>query len=148
MTEVDRAIARHLDTQGLVTYSESTPTGIDCFLGRMPPSPDAAVGIFLNGGNRVEGGFGMGYDEPVVQVQVRGAAYDVLGPKNLAQSIYDELHGMTATTLDPAGLAVEVVRIVGVQSAPVGLGLDENERHQFSINLACYVRAASIVYRT
>lgn len=141
---VVRALARHLDTLGLVTLEEATEHG-DCFYETMPSSPDSAVTLRSSGGATSSVGLHLGYDEPQVGIDVRGvssvAAFD------RAVSIYHALVGLHDDVLDPGGEAVEVIRIDSLTSAPAHMAVDEQGRHVYTFTIALHVRAGS-TYRS
>lgn len=140
---IDIAVAKHLDGLELVTYAEddaweSGPPPI--FVGHMPAEPDTAVMILASGGPPTAGRYG--YDEPAVQLLVRGPRYDRRPAKALADSLYGALQNLHQVVLDDGGAdEAHVVRCLAQQSHPVDLGRDENERHELSINFVLRVRA-------
>jgi len=131
------AAARYLSGKGLVAFDEAGTAG-NCFLNNLPAQPNLAVMIKQTGGNPVEAGGSIGYDEPTLQLLVRSSR-DPRPGALLAQSLYDEMVGLRGV-LDPAGENLTLVRCLAAQSAPVHVGTDENERHLYSINLALHVR--------
>lgn len=138
MVEIETAVGRYLTTRGVCSLDEGGVTG-DTFLGNMPSEPDLAIMLKPTGGmalaNELE------YDEPTLQVMVRAAQYDRSTARQRLSDIYGELVGLRAVTLDPGGSEeVYVVRVLALQSAPADLGLDDNERPQFSQNFAFHVR--------
>jgi hypothetical protein len=134
------AVARYLHSLNLVVFDETAHTG-NCFCGYMPSEPDEAVMILPTGGNPLICGSVHGYDEPVVQVMVRGT-HDSRVSETLALAIYNALQGLHNTTLDPGGDAeVYLVNCVSLQSYPASIGTDEKGRHRFSLNFALHVRA-------
>lgn len=126
-------IAQHLDSLGLVTFDPTGTTG-DCFIETMPDSPDEAVGVYGYGGPEADAK--LGYDEPSLQVRVRGGP-DPRTSRGRAQDIYDALHGLSNVTL-PDGTVL--VGCIGVQSSPQSLGPDPNRRHEHVVNFRTEVR--------
>lgn len=135
-----RALAKYLTTAGLVTYT--TAAGGDCFPERLPDTPDAAVMILSTGGNPTPAAATWGYDEPTVQIMVRGAPNDYATPQARANDIYDELQGLRYTVLDEGG-ADEVSLIVceSPQTAPVNIGTDLKNRYRYTLNFSLHVRS-------
>lgn len=135
-----RAIAKHLDTLGIVSYSDTAVRGTNCFVQHMPDEPDAAVAIMATGGNAL--GSRLAYDEPNVQILVRGAAHDHATPYGTARSIFSALHCLDLTVLDVGGVdEVFVQSITALQSDPIPLGVDANERQEWSLNFACSTKS-------
>lgn len=116
-----------------LTYDPVSTTG-NVFLGSMPPSPDEAIEIHVTGGP--EASTKDGYAMPTAQVVVRGTTDPRTG-EDLADAVYDELHGLRYVTL-PGGTFV--VSSTGIQSGPVSLGEDEKGRHRYSLNFRLHVR--------
>ena len=134
------ALAKQLASQGLVTYSEAA--GGDCFLEHLPDAPDAAVMVRSTGGNPLAAQATWGYDEPTLQLLVRGAPNDPTTPLERTQALYGTLQGLRYATLDSGG-PDEVFLIVctSLQTAPAGVGPDEKSRYRYSLNLALHVRS-------
>jgi hypothetical protein len=120
-------VARLLDTLTLVDYQPAAATG-DCFIERLPSTPDAAVALYTSAGDEAD--TKLPYDQPRFQIVVRGGA-DPTVSLDRAQAIYDTLHGAGPVTL-PNG--IDVIDIIAVQSGPVALGTDDNQRHRHSLN--------------
>ena len=137
---ISRALAKYLDDETLVTYT--TASGGDCFLEHLPDAPDAAVMILSTGGNPTPAAATWGYDEPTVQLMVRGAPNDPTTPQARAVALYGELQGLRYTVLDEGG-ADEVSLIVceSLQTAPVNIGTDHRNRYRYTLNFALHVRA-------
>lgn len=134
------ALAKWLTAEALVAYTEEA--GGDCFLEHLPDSPDAAIMLLSTGGNPLPASDTFGYDEPTVQLMVRGAPLDPLGPAERALSLYDALQGLRYVTLDAGGEdEVRLIEARSSQTAPVALGSDEKDRYRFSLNFAFHVRA-------
>jgi hypothetical protein len=136
---IARALAKWLDDAGLVTYSATS--GGDCFLEHLPDSPDAAVMVLSTGGNPLGAAATYGWDEPTVQLMVRGAADDPTTPAASAQALYDALQGLRYVTLDEGGDdEVRLCSCTSLQTAPFNLGRDEKDRYRFTLNFALHVR--------
>ncbi len=128
-----RAFALYLASESLVSYSETVPGG-NCFLGSMPDQPDIAVMLHPTGG--FTSSTKAGYDERTIQVMVRGTRNPVVG-NDLAEAIYDALHGLRGMTL-PDG--TYLVRCEGIQTGPISLGEDAKGRHEYTLNFLAQVR--------
>jgi len=119
-------LAYHLDDKGILNFDESGTSG-DTFINILPSSPDEAVGIYSEGGFDPSPKFVE--DERDVQFICRGTQ-DPRPAFNTADSIYDELQGLSTTTSD----STRILKIDGVQSGPTHIGLDDNNRHEYSLN--------------
>jgi len=83
-----------------------------------------------------------GYDEPTVQLLVRGAPGDPVAPQLRAAVLYGALQGLRYVTLDPAGPdETELTLCSSLQPAPAAVGPDAKGRYRYSLNLALHVRA-------
>ncbi|MBE0430033.1 MAG: hypothetical protein IBX61_09230 [Thermoleophilia bacterium] len=122
------ALARYLDNEGIITYDEAG-TGGNCFTGPLAPKPALAVSIRQYGGS---GDIKFALDIPRIQVRVRAAASDEALAK--AQEIYEALHGLVFTTMDPGGDAEKYVFECRALDLPSDVGIDENGRPEYVIN--------------
>lgn len=122
------ALARYLHSLDLVVYDEAGAGG-NCFTGPLPAQPDLAVSVRQYGGS---GDVKFAIDTPRVQVRVRGSTADET--LALAQAIYEALHGITFTTMDPGGDAEKYVTDCRAMDLPSDIGQDENGRQEFTIN--------------
>jgi hypothetical protein len=98
----------------------------------MPDKPDRAVVVVETGGSAPYGRFAM--TEPAFQVRLRGSPINestsaYADARLRIEQIKNNLHGMTPTTLSPAYYAA-----VWAEQEPFSLGLDENQRPEFSVN--------------
>jgi len=128
MTLVEE-IAWLLDELGVATFDPETPAGNQVFIGRLPESPDTAIAIARYSG--VEAPIGH-YDEPQIQFRVRGPATDARVAQNLAQAVYDAMHGLGTRYL-AGGTWLQLA--VGTQSGPIDIGQDEHGRPELTINV-------------
>ncbi|MFD3929686.1 minor capsid protein [Streptomyces sp. NPDC058614] len=128
MADLLDGIARHLQDKGLVTYRPSTPGG-DLFLETMPPAPDEAVALTIYDDGK-ESDSKLAYDEPRVQVRVRGTK-DPRVSRQRCAAIRSELHGLGPLTL-PDG--TDLILSVALQNAPASIGIDANGRHEHVAN--------------
>jgi hypothetical protein len=127
-------VARLFEELDLGVYRPGGAGG-DIFLVAMPDSPDAAVVLSRAAG--AESDARLGYDEPVVQIRVRGAAGDAVGPEARAQAIYDAVHGLSGREL-PGG--TWLVLSVGTQGGPVYAARDANRRDEWTVNVRMELR--------
>jgi len=140
---IARALAKYLDAAGLVTYDATGTTG-NVFLERLPDAPDEALMVLSTGGNPLGPAATYGWDEPTVQLMVRGAPDDPETPAAAAQALYDALQGLRYVTLDPGGEdEVRLCVCSSLQTGPFNLGRDERDRYRFTLNFALHVRRAT-----
>lgn len=111
-------------------FDESGATG-NVFVQSMPSTPDTAVAVMAGAGlpQPTKGA----HDLPTLQILVRGA--DPVASHDLAQAIYSDLNCLDGVEL-ATGTAHEVFvhGCTAAQSAPIPLGLDPNQRHEWSLN--------------
>lgn len=72
----------------------------------------------------------LGFDEPRVQIVVRGTT-DESTARLSADAIYGQLHGAGVFALTGG---VIVNNLLGLQGGPIYVGVDDNNRHLYSIN--------------
>jgi hypothetical protein len=114
-----KGLAQYLDAQeAAVTWDEEGTTG-NVFLETLPPLPDVAVMLELDGG-------------PSMPYEMQGVQLTVRGDGALAQRLYNLLEEMDGVTLADG---TYVVGCIPVQGAPVHIGADESGRHEYTINL-------------
>jgi len=121
-------MAKYLAEIGLGKLDETGANG-NIFVGVLPESPDECISLYPTGGQYSP--TGEPYDDPTVQIIVRGGQ-DPRTPAELAQSIYDALHGFRGGSFVDGGAYIVSCR--GLQSAPAHIGRDENRRHEYSVN--------------
>jgi hypothetical protein len=125
-------LAAYLAQLGHGTYSTTTPYEPDTVgivLGMLPAAPDRCIAVTAYAG--AEANTNEPYDQPNVQFRVRGDT-DERTSRELAQAIYDDLHGLGVVDL-PNGL--RLFNAVGLQSGPIYIGTDANNRHENTVNL-------------
>lgn len=144
MTWVD-GFAEHLASLGLgLTWRDPDSGGayaddeIGVVTGPVPDRPPVCVGVTAYGGPDSDSL--LPYDEPSVQLRVRGTA-DERVSRRLAQQLYDALHGSGPFDL-PDGTRVQL--ILGRQSGPLTIGLDPSGRHEHTVNLGVEIRNPSV----
>lgn len=132
------AVAKHLAAEGIVTYSQVA--GGDVFVQTMPSTPDAAVCV---AGYGAQANLTRSPDDaPLLQVKVRGAAKDAVGSYARARRVYDALACLGPALLDEGGDdEVFVIGATPVQSDAIPLGVDENDRPEWVVNVAFLVAA-------
>ncbi|MFF9197342.1 minor capsid protein [Streptomyces sp. NPDC014779] len=131
-------LARYLADRGLVTYD---PTGVsgDCFVETLPSGPDEAVALTIYD-DRTESDSLLPYDEPRVQVRVRGTT-DPRASRRRCAAIRSHLHGLGPVYL-PDG--TNLILSVAIQAAPASMGVDENQRHEHVCNFRMEIRQTSV----
>lgn len=107
-----------------LTYSEAGASTV--FLNRMPSSPDNAVCVYTQQGDRPDSL--LPYDPVQFQIVVRGEP-DGVWAIATGRAIYAKLHGLRNTTLPDGSYAAWVL---GQSASPFSVGDDENGRPQFS----------------
>ena len=139
------AVAEHITANHPeLTYS-ATGVGGQIFVATMPTAPDTDtkvnVAVMPYGGaqeaNRLP------TNRPLVQLIIRSRRFD---PRP-ALEVWDDLYGLFAG-LDHTHIGTtDPVRVIGctpLQTGPVPLGQDVNDRHEFTLNLEFRVHAPSI----
>lgn len=132
---LEAALAKRLDAQvaGLV-YDPAGVSG-NVFIATMPSDPDQAVMVMPTGGTG--NGTRQAVDERTVQILVRGPRFDPRPGLVTARAIYSALDCLDLTTIDDGGAdQVFIHSITALQSDPIPLGVDENDRHEWSLNFA------------
>ena len=121
----------YLEAQSLI----GGVTGWTRAAGYLPPSPDQVVAIFETPGEVPEvvpeGSTEQAYDVPGFQVRARGGEFGYSALRTKIGAIYRSLHGSTLspTTGDPG-----YVYVYGVQSGPLPMGNDGNNRPELVWN--------------
>jgi hypothetical protein len=126
------AVARWLPTVIVgPTFKEDGPGG-SIFIAHLPSKPDRAVMVMPTGG--VEQPTRAPTVIPTLQLMVRSTT-DPRPGHEWALLIYDALAGLTSTVIDEGGTAETLVHsVTPMQSAPVHIGTDANDRHRWSLN--------------
>ena len=117
-------IAVHLAAKGRGTLASTI------FVNDKPASPDAVICIFGYAGQAPEWTNTNKYDQPSVQVQVRGAKNGAGAARTLIENIYKDLDGVTNTTIN----GTYYQRIEAAQSGPNPMGKDELGRTEYVWN--------------
>ncbi|CAL9607490.1 hypothetical protein SUDANB95_05519 [Actinosynnema sp. ALI-1.44] len=126
------------EQRGLGVYAP-TGTGGTLYLDELPDTPDLAVALARYGGT--ESDSRLPYDEIAMQWRVRGSHQDRRTAANLAQRIYDELHGMGSRAL-PGG--TWMVDLIGTQGGPVYIGKDPKHRPEWTVNMRAEVHRPTV----
>jgi hypothetical protein len=138
---LEAEIAKYLEAQKIGNYDEtgvsSDPWSI--FIASLPSSPDECIAIYPTGGDDAD--TKLGYDNPRVQFIVRGTL-DPRPALQKARDIYNTLQGFHMKSFISGG--VFVLHCQGVQSGPVHIGRDENNRHELSLNFDLEIRNKSM----
>ena len=115
----------HLAAEGLIDGA----TGWTGSAGYLPPTPDKVIAVFETPGDPPEmisvGSTEQAYDAPGFQIRGRGAAMGYEALREKMGAIFLALHD---STLSPATGEPAYVLVRAVQSGPLPLGLDENDR--------------------
>lgn len=138
MSTITEEIAQLLNNLSIGVYDTIGTTG-DIYLTSAADTPDNAIAVARYGG--AESDSLLGWDEPSVQVRVRGDNVDPRLPERRAQQVYDALHGMASRRLP---LGTWLVLCVGTNGGPAYMGNDLKGRYEFVCNFRLEVRNASI----
>lgn len=110
----------------------ATHLGVYCEY--LPASPDTCSAVFSTGGGVNPGDTVLGYDNPTFQIRCRGANQETAFAACTA--VYHALQGMRNTTLG----TTYVISIQAVQTAPVNIGRDSQDRAEYTQNYTSIVR--------
>lgn len=133
MADLLDGIAQYLAARGHGTYDPTGTVG-DVFIEQMPSTPDECVVLTVYGGP--ESDSLLGYDEPRLQVRVRGTT-DPRVSRRRCEAIRGALHGLSQATL-PDG--THVILAVALQAAAETIGADSNRRHEHVCNFRMEIR--------
>lgn len=127
-------IARYLHEIKLGVFDEKGVKG-NIFIDVVPGKPDECISLFSTGGQR--GDIKNGYTNPTFQCWIRGGS-NPLKAINKANEVYKALNGFSGKSFVPGGH--HIVDCIGIQSGPIRMGTDSNERHQYSLNFESSVK--------
>jgi hypothetical protein len=113
-----------------VYHSDGSPGGT-IYLTALPPAPDVCVAVARYGGTG-EADSRLPFDEVAVQVRARGTATDARTGEQLAQAVYDALHGCGYRRM-PGGTWLQLAICQG--GGPAYIGRDETGRHEWVVNV-------------
>lgn len=134
------AVAKYLPTViDALTFDETGTTG-NVFNSWMPETPDLAVAVMAEPG--LPQTSNLPTDLPGLQVLVRGPRYDTRTAFELARQVYSHLACLDGITLDADG--ADEIRVIGctpLQSGPVPIGRDSNDRPEWSLNFTLRTHA-------
>tara|TARA_R100001460_G_C3512970_1_gene171677 strand:- start:261 stop:677 length:417 start_codon:yes stop_codon:yes gene_type:complete len=118
-----------------VTSCSFDTTGVtgNVFISTLPSSPDTVVMVSEYGGIVDDKN---PFSDINVQTRVRGTKDPRVG-YNIAKEIFDELQGLTNTTLISSGSHVIKVNAL---NTPIDIGRDDNGRHEWTVNFQIEVR--------
>lgn len=120
MALLDDIIAR-LDAQSITGGA----TGWTAFASFLPDSPNKAVAAFETGGDVPEMAMaGTNYPKPTFQIRIRGDESDYQVTRTKAQDAITALHRFE----------VNNQTFFAVQSAPISIGNDKNDRPNLTVN--------------
>lgn len=126
-------MAEFLDNQGLGTFDINTSNG-DIYVMTMPSSPDDIICLYQRGGLVADGK--LGYDNPKIQIMVRGV--QLITTQQKAQDVYNIFQGFHGKSFITNG--IHIVNCIGEQSAPNFIGKDTNRRFEFSLNFTLEIK--------
>tara|TARA_B100000965_G_scaffold398181_1_gene415902 strand:- start:4849 stop:5265 length:417 start_codon:yes stop_codon:yes gene_type:complete len=118
-----------------VTSCSFDTTGVsgNVFISTLPSSPDTVVMVSEYGGIVDDKN---PFSDINVQTRIRGTKDPRVG-YNIAKEIFDELQGLTNTTLISSGKHVVKVNAL---NTPIDIGRDDNGRHEWTVNFQIEVR--------
>lgn len=119
---------------GLGTYTPDAPGGT-IYTVLLPPDPDTCIAIARSGG--AESLVTDDFDQPSIQIRIRGSAADTRTAEHLAERVYKAFHGLGPRTL--AGGSTLILAVC-TQSGPVYIGPDQLGRHEYTVNMRCELR--------
>lgn len=125
--------AQQLDVDGHGVWSPDAPYGasdVGIVIGEVPAQPEQIVALTRY--RAADDAELLGYDQPNVQVRVRGTE-DERVSRERAQAIFDSYTGATSFAL-PDG--TYVVLIVGLQGGPISMGRDDAGRCEHTVNFS------------
>ena len=118
-----------------VTSCSFDTTGVsgNVFISTLPSSPDTVVMVSEYNGIVDDKN---PFSDINVQTRIRGTKDPRVG-YNIAKEIFDELQGLTNTTLISSGKHVVKVNAL---NTPIDIGRDDNGRHEWTVNFQIEVR--------
>lgn len=138
MPDLLDGIARYLDANGLVDYDPTGATG-DCFLEAMPQTQAGDLAVVLTLYDGMEADSKLPYDEPRLQVRVRGTP-DPRVSRARAQGIYSQLNGLGPIQL-PDGTRLQLCYAM---QTPASMGIDSLGRHEHTTNYQVEIVAPTV----
>jgi len=120
-------VAAYLETLGLGIVDETI------FVNNKPATPHAIICVFGYAGQPPEWTNTLKVDHPGAQVLVRGAKDEPGAARDLIETIFEALDGLTNKVLN-ADTGVFYQSIEATQSGPSPMGKDENGRIEYVLN--------------
>lgn len=132
---LSKAMATRAATLTAWTYNDATADG-NVFVEWMPATPDTALSVMTQPGQPQLAKRPV--DLPGIQFLVRGERQaDPADSFALAEELYGEFTCLDLVTLDDGGTnEVYVAGCTALQSSPVYLGRDSNDRPEWSLNFS------------
>lgn len=115
-----RDLAQYLDDNGFGTL------GVDLYYAFQPPDPDGCIVVLDGPGRNPPVNVPIRY--PVYQVLVRANEYEIAMDR--AQTVFALLHAK-----DNYRIGSWWVFLSHAENEPVGIGVDEHDRHEVSLNV-------------
>jgi hypothetical protein len=117
------SVAQHLAANGFGVFAASSGWSINA--GSEPATPDTAITVFDTGGEEPD--TDQRDRRPTLQVRVRGPSYD---------DAYTKIDDIAYFLANARPVVLDGTRFVGfsITSDIAGLGKDDNNRHQFTVN--------------
>lgn len=125
------SLATRLEAQGVATRA------VNLYLGILPETPDAVIGIFEYAGSppvEVFDDSGASLDVPSVQVMVRAGRNDYVAGRNKMVAVRNALVDIANETID----GLRILRVAQLSSINA-LGMDKNDRPVFTMSLQATV---------
>lgn len=129
MATVAEEVADKLANLGLGTV------GTSIFIGIMPEKPDAVISVSETGGQAPEFGFGtagLKYENPNVQIMVRGERGDYEGPRTRIETAYRGLAEVQGATLGST-----YYHMIKPTQSPFPIRRDDDARVLLAFNAIC-----------
>lgn len=119
-----------IEEHELGTYDTTGDTGTIYALDLPQGPPDVCMAVAFYTGPMSDSG--LPYDQPRCQIKIRGSKANKLAGFDLAQRVYDRMHGLRSRYL--AG-GTWMVQCLAWQGIPAYLGKDGNGRDLHTVNL-------------
>jgi hypothetical protein len=120
-------MAQYLQDMNLGVFEDVLKVGT-IYLYTMPSTPDQAICLYDRGGTLADGK--LGYDPVDIEILVRGS--DVILTQQLAQHIYNTLHGFHNKSFVDGG--IYIINCLAAQGAPNYIGKNQGLQFEFTLN--------------
>lgn len=127
--EISEQIAVFLDQKGFGKFDKSGIAG-NIFINAIPENPDESLAIFTTGGPESDPLNQYGYSS--IQILIRTIPNDPRAGEPKARQIVDALNGFNSDYMAPGGNYI--IDVSAVQSGPNNIGMDRNNRFEYSQN--------------